>query len=77
MAQKTIFVDKDGNELGHEEGLLNIPLVKDMIITIGGHSEDEFMVVEWQYHHGTLDEDSKLKIILRKKPQGMKNFIKV
>lgn len=63
-ALTTLFLDAEGNRLASAEGVLPIPLVKDMAITIHGH-EGSFRVVEWNYHHGQPNEDAGLRIILQ------------
>ena len=45
----TYFYDTEGNRLASENGILPIPLFKDMIITFHGNS-GEFHVVDWSFH---------------------------
>jgi len=63
---RTFFRTEDGKSVGNAEGVLPIPLYKGMTITIHGHI-GEYQVVDWNYHHGHPDEDSGLRVILRKR----------
>jgi hypothetical protein len=65
MKKWTWFCDEEGNRLGSDEGILPILLYKGMKITMHGHPDKEFKVMEWYYHHGQPDEESGLRIILR------------
>ena len=60
----TYFYDTEGNRLASDNGLLPIPLFKDMRITIHGY-DGEFHVVDWSYHHGHPDEEAGLRIVVR------------
>ena len=60
----TYFKDHLGTSLGSADGVLPIPLVKGMPITIEGY-QDEFHVVGWSYHHGHDADEDGLRIILR------------
>lgn len=62
---KTYFYDGEENLLCDYPGILPIPLYKNMKITIHSHAGD-FSVVEWEFHHGHPDEESGLRIILKK-----------
>lgn len=63
----TYFKLEDGSPLGNVDGIIPIPLYQGMTITIHGHEGEFFEVVDWNYHHGHPDENTGLRIILRKK----------
>jgi len=62
----TIFYDVNNNKLGDDIGILPITLYKGMTITIHGYN-NQFEVVDWNYHHGHPDEDAGLRVILKEK----------
>jgi hypothetical protein len=70
----TYFYHVDGPRLGSDDVIIPISLYKGMVMTIHGH-EEQFEVVEWNYHHGHGDEEAGLRIIL--KPSKTKSQWKV
>jgi len=60
----TYFYDTGGNRLAGENGVLPIPLFKDMLITFHGKS-GEYHVVDWSFHVGQRLEEAGLRIVLR------------
>ena len=61
----TYFLDASGGPLGDTVGILPVTLYKGMKMTMHGHS-GRFTVVDWNYHHGHVDEESALRIILQR-----------
>ena len=60
----TYFYDTEGNRLASDNGILPLPLAKDMIITFHEHF-GQFRVVDWSFHHGLPLEEAGLRIVLR------------
>ncbi len=65
----TYFYDTEGNRLAGENGVLPIPLFKDMIITFHDKS-GEYHVVDWRFHVGQRLEEAGLRIVLRHAGNG-------
>ena len=59
----TRFVNRQGQSLGSDPGLLPIPLRIGMQITIHGQTKP-FIVVDWKFHKEHLDQGGGLEIIL-------------
>ena len=59
----TYFVNRNGESLGDDPGLLPMPLCIGMQITIHSHSKP-FTVVDWRFHKGHPDENNGLTIVL-------------
>jgi hypothetical protein len=60
----TYFYNTEKEELGNCPGILPITLYKGMKMSI--HSFDnEYEVVDWNFHHGHSDEKAGLRIFLK------------
>lgn len=60
----TYFYDTEGNRLADDNGILAIPLCKNMKMTFKKHI-GEYYVVDWSFHHGDRLEEAGLRIVLR------------
>ena len=60
----TYFFDTNKQPLGDFSGILPITLYKGMKMSICS-CDNEYEVVEWNYHHGHPDEKGGLRIFLK------------
>jgi hypothetical protein len=60
----TYFYDINKKLLGDDTGILPIPLYKGMKMSIHGYN-NEYEVVDWNFHLGHPDEKGGLRIFLK------------
>ncbi|MGD9110337.1 MAG: hypothetical protein PVG93_05305 [Phycisphaerales bacterium] len=60
----TYFYDTNKEKLGDYPGVLHIPLYKGMKISIHPY-DNEYEVVDWNFHFGHSDEKAGLRIFLK------------